>query len=115
MDRMNDEFPYLWGWDPLTLLPVLLADRIAVDPEAVLYKRDFPVQRYTSRVPARQMVEMRRAFRRSCFREFSRENRGIVERCVLGLYVLRFANRRVYRFWKTVRAQLREAFGITRK
>jgi glycosyltransferase involved in cell wall biosynthesis len=115
MDRMNEEFPYLWGWDPLTLLPTLLVDRIAVDPDAVLYKREFPAQRYTSRVPARRMVEMRRAFRRSCFREFRRERRGILEKCVLGLYVLRFANRRVYRFWKTVRAQMREALGITRK
>lgn len=115
MDRMNEDYPYLWGWDPITLFPVLIEGDIAVSAEAVLFKRDFPVQRYTSRVPARQMIKMRKAFRRSCLREFNRKKRSFFTHCILSIYVLRFANVRVYRFWKTMRAQIREWLGIKRR
>lgn len=115
MDRMNEGFPYLWGWDPITLFPVLLDGTVAVEAGAVLFKRDFPAQRYTSRVPARQMIEMRRAFRRSCFKEFNRRKWCPLDRCILSVYVLRFSNLRVYRFWKTARAWMREMLGIARR
>ena len=115
MDRTGTDYPYLWAWDPMTLFPVLLDNGVVVDHEAVLIMRSMAAPRYSWRVPAREMSAMRRAFRKSCFIEFNRRKWSPLERIVLTVYVLRFANRRVYRFLKMVRVWIREKLGIVKQ
>lgn len=108
LDATVPTYPYVWGWDPLALFPVLIEERVASDTSATLIKHTVSTARYRWRVPAREMWEMRRAFRRTCFRIFNTRNWTIFEKIALTIYVLRFANLRVYRFWKTVRAHVRQ-------
>ncbi|MFN4230105.1 glycosyltransferase family 2 protein [Parvibaculum sp.] len=108
-------YPYVWGWDPLTLLPPLLDERVETDANALLIKKSISTARYRWQVPAREMWEMRRAFSRTCFIAFRQRDWTLAERVIVGVYVFRFANLRVYRFWKTVRAQMREWLGLKRR
>lgn len=112
MDDTGAVYPYLWAWDPLTVLPAVLDEAVAGSNDAVLFKLASPTPRYSSRVPAREMIAMRRAFRRACLAEFEKRKWGWSERPVLLVYVLRFANLRVYRFFKMLRRCIREKLGI---
>lgn len=112
LDATVPSYPYVWGWDPLALFPVLLEGRVGTDARAVLVKQAVSKARYRWRVPAGEMWEMRRAFRRTCFTIFSGKNWTVFERAILTVYILRFANLRVYRFWKTVRAHVRQLRGV---
>ncbi|MBC7102129.1 MAG: glycosyltransferase family 2 protein [Parvibaculum sp.] len=114
LDEVLPTYPYVWGWDPITLLPVLLDEGVETDARAILIKRSISPARYRWRVPASEMWEMRRAFRRTCFAVLERRKWTIAERCILSVYLVRFANLRVYRFWKTMRAQVRELLGDRR-
>lgn len=111
LDEVLPTYPYVWGWDPIALLPVLLDEGVETDGRAILIKRSISPARYRWLVPAGEMWKMRRAFRKTCFAAMGRRKWTVTERCILSLYLVRFANLRVYRFWKTVRAQVRELLG----
>lgn len=109
--RTVPAYPYLWGWDQIMLLPVLLDESVLDCDETALWKRKFE-PRYSSQTSARNMFAMRRAFRKACFQEFALGQWSFAERLYLSIYVQRFANRRVYRFLKSCRRLIREKLGL---
>ena len=111
LERTIDGYPYLWAWDPVTIFSPLLDEKILGCDETRLLKRKF-APRYSSRTSAQKMFAMRRAFRKTCFQEFQRRHWSLAERVILTCYVYRYANRRVYRFFKAFRALYREKLGL---
>lgn len=113
LERTSTAYPYLWAWDPLALFPVVLDEGVSNAEHTRLFKRVVPA-RYSSRTTAANMMAMRREFRAACLKEFSQRNWTFPERIVLFVYVLRFANRNVYRRFKLMRRYLREKLGIVK-
>jgi hypothetical protein len=111
MARTNPDYPYTWAWDQLILLPVLLRESLLGCNETSLWKRRF-FGRFGSDTSAENMFAMRRAFRKSCFREFGLLKWSFAERIYLFICVHRYANRRAYRFLKACRRLFREKLGL---
>lgn len=109
--RTNPDYSYPWAWDQILLLPVLLDESVLGCDETSLWKRRF-FGRFSSQTSARNMFAMRRAFRKSCFRELDLRQWSFIERIYLFIYVHRYANRRVYRFLKATRRLIREKLGL---
>ena len=113
LERTGPGYPYLWAWDPLTIFPALLDEGVLGCDETRLVKRKFS-SRCSSRTSAANMFAMRRAFRVTCFQEFNRRRWSLAERLFLMVYVYRYANKRVYRFFKAFRCFYREKLGLLR-
>ncbi|ABS64953.1 glycosyl transferase family 2 [Parvibaculum lavamentivorans DS-1] len=110
--RTQKNYPYIWAWDHLAMFPVILAEGVAGTNETRLYAGRDVARRYSASEPAAKMWEMRRSFRAACFAEMRMLDLTFSERILLSVYVMRYANIRVYRFWKTVRRQIRETLGV---
>ena len=111
LSRTRGSYPYIWGWDHAAMLPVILSESVAGSNAAKLYVGQPEAARYSAREPASVMWEMRRSFRKACFSELGRLDWPLWEKLFLSPYLLKYANVRVYRFWKTVRRQLRQFTG----
>jgi len=111
LSRTRANYPYIWAWDHMAMVPVILTESVTGNNAAKLYVGQPEAARYSAQEPARIMWEMRGAFRKSCFAELRRLDWPLWERLLLSPYILRYANVRVYRFWKTVRRQLRQITG----
>lgn len=111
LERTGHDYPYLWAWDPLTIFPALLDETVLGCDETRLVKRKFS-SRYSSRTSAANMFAMRRAFRMICLQEFNQRRWSLAERFFLMVYVHRYANKRVYRFFKAFRCFCREKLGL---
>lgn len=110
MTRAKEAYPYVWAWDHIVLLPVILAEGVSGTNETRLYIGQPEARRYPVKERAETMWKMRRVFRQACFAEVERIDWRWWEKPVLTLIVLRYANLRVYRFWKTVRRHIRQVF-----
>lgn len=113
--RTKLSYPYIWAWDHMAMFPVILLEGVRGTNETRLYVGQPETPRYSAKESAKIMWEMRRSFRKACFAEARRIHWRWWEKPVLTVFVLRYANLRVYRFWKTMRCQLRQAFGISEK
>ncbi|HAC60497.1 MAG TPA: hypothetical protein DCF73_19355 [Rhodobiaceae bacterium] len=111
LTRTRESYPYIWAWDHIAMLPVILSEGVSGTNAAKLYVGQPEAARYSAKEPARVMWEMRRVFRRACFAELRRVDWPLWEKALLAPYLLRYANVRVYRFWKTLRRQLRQLKG----
>lgn len=112
LSRTRASYPYIWAWDHIAMLPVILSEGVSGSNAAKLYVGQPEVARYSAKEPARTMWEMRRTFRKACFAELRRLDWPWGEKLFLSPYLMRYANIRVYRFWKTVRRQLRQFFEL---
>ncbi|PKQ06139.1 MAG: hypothetical protein CVT73_10525 [Alphaproteobacteria bacterium HGW-Alphaproteobacteria-12] len=112
MTRTKESYPYVWAWDHVVLLPVILAEGVSGTNETRLYVGQPEARRYSVKERAETMWKMRRVFRHACFAELRRIHWRWWEKPVLTLIVLRYANLRVYRFWKTVRRHIRQFFEL---
>lgn len=110
--RTKEAYPYVWAWDYLAMMPVALAEDISGTNETRLYRDRPETRRYSAKERAETMWVMRRAFREACFVELRRVHWRWWEKPVLTIFVLRYANLRVYRFWKTVRRHMRQFFDL---
>lgn len=108
ISRTRASYPYVWAWDHIAMLPSILSESIVGSNAAKLYRARPEASRYSAQEAARTMWEMRRSFRRACFAELWRLDWPLWEKLLLTPYLLGYANVRVYRFWKTVRRQIRE-------
>ena len=109
--RTKEAYPYVWAWDYMAMMPIVLAEAVSGTNETKLYRDRPETRRYSAKERAETMWEMRRAFRKACFAELRRVDWPIWEKALVSPYLFRYANVRVYRFWKTVRRQLRQLIG----
>jgi hypothetical protein len=108
LSRTRANYQYIWAWDHMAMLPVILSESVTGSNLAKLYVGQPDAARYSAKEPARIMWEMRGAFRRACFAELWQLDWPLWEKLLLAPYLLRYANVRVYRFWKTVRRHIRQ-------
>lgn len=113
--RTKEAYPYVWAWDLIALLPVILGESVSATNETKLYVGQPETPRYSARERAETMWKMRRTFRKACLVEVRRHRWDWWERPILWIFILRYANIRVYRFWKTVRRHVRQVLGINHK
>lgn len=109
--RTRIAYPYVWAWDHLTMFPAILSGHVLGTNNTRLYVGRPEAPRYSFRESAKVMWEMRRSFRHACLGELDRLEWTWWERPILMIFVWRYANLRVYRFWKTVRRQIRDLTG----
>jgi glycosyltransferase involved in cell wall biosynthesis len=109
--RTRESYPYVWAWDHIAMTPMILREAVIGDNSACLYVGQPEILRHSSQQEPRMMWEMRRRFRQVCFEEMRRQEWSFWERPIVVLFLLRYANVRVFRFWKTVRRQIRYWLG----
>lgn len=112
LDRTLERFPHVWGWDYVAMMPVVLDERVKGTNETRLYVGRPDAVRYPVKRMASDMWDLRASFRNACLEEIRTRRWKWWEKPVLWAFARRYANKRSYRFWKTVRRQLREYLGV---
>ncbi len=127
-DRVHRDYPHEWGWDHLTILPLILDGAIAGTNRTQFIQRIFREQRNAkkrlaadaSASEAREAKHARIAKKRGIRKDFDRVARAIVlerswslrERAVLGPLMSSYVDRCSYSSWKLWRSALRTRMGI---
>ncbi|MGB5093039.1 MAG: glycosyltransferase family 2 protein [Parvibaculum sp.] len=107
-------YPHLWAWDHATTFAPIIDERIAGTSGTCLISSINISPREPVRLSARNMIDVRRSFRATCFVIFSKRHWRLLERLVLSFYIWRYANRKSYRFFKSLRRYLREVTGTVK-
>jgi glycosyltransferase involved in cell wall biosynthesis len=115
LSRTTKAYPFIWAWDHMAMTPVILEEAVSGTNEIRLYAGQLEVQRYSARESAQIMWRMRRVFRQASLAEVRRLRWEWWEKPIITVFILRYANLRVYRFWKTVRRQVRGLLGIDKR
>lgn len=115
LSRTTKTFPFIWSWDHMAMTPVILMEAVSGTNETRLYAGRPETARHSARETAQTMWKMRRMFRRASFAEVRRLTWKWWEKPILTIFILRYANLRVYRFWKTVRRQVRNWLGTDKR
>ncbi len=112
LDRTLERFPHVWGWDYIALMPIVLDERIQGTNETRLYVGSPDSVRYPVKRSAADMWELRRAFRNECIAEVATREWSWWEKPIIWMFSIRYSNKCSFRFWKTVRRQVREILEV---
>ena len=126
-DRVLDDYPHEWGWDHLTMLPLILEGAIVGTDRTQFVQRIYRAHRRGGRpgeyASAREVREAKRARiekKRAIHADFDRVahaiafecSRGLRERIMLRSSISRYVDRCSYSRWKLLRSSLGARVGL---
>ncbi|MBI1261171.1 MAG: glycosyltransferase [Rhizobiales bacterium] len=107
-------YPHLWAWDHMTVLPVLLDEKIASTSDTRLIS-SLHETREGTRPSVPQMVAIRRSFRHVAGLFVQARRWSLADSLLMQLYVYRYANLKTFRFFKVLRRAIRDRLGMASK